>query len=101
MMVTEILIVVAVLWGFVEVSTILAMGLPISNKEKNSIRNLAVSDVRLNYFDNRILSLNGAGYIAQPPFSILFKYYSNDKGVIWRFSATAKHIDSLFKELNK
>ena len=100
-MVTEILIVIAVLWVFSEVSTVLAMGLPASKEEKNRIQNLTASDVRLNQFDDRILSLKGAGYITQPPFSILFKYYSNGRGVIWRFSATAKHIDSLFKELNK
>jgi hypothetical protein len=60
---------------------------------------------RANMYDNSIV--NGEignwktdRYFTKPPLPILFKYYINDVGVIWRGSKGAKALDQVREELS-
>jgi hypothetical protein len=93
---------------FVEMINTLAIlqvyGMPIRNRKiLDKLESLTVNDVVPNPYSNRIIAERQYGgvidYIGMVGTSILFKYYLPRGGVIWRFSSTAKKINSLRKEL--
>jgi len=59
---------------------------------------------RANMYDNSIVNgeignFRTDRYFTKPPLPILFKYYINDVGVIWRGSKGAKALDQVREEL--
>lgn len=64
--------------------------------------NFSLDNYELNLLDKSIISDCGnfnAPYISNVPFSLLFKYYISDYGVVPRWSALHKQIKNKFKEL--
>jgi len=60
---------------------------------------------RANMYDNSIVNgeignFRTDRYFTKPPLPILFKYYINDVGVIWRGSKGAKALDQVREELS-
>jgi hypothetical protein len=60
---------------------------------------------RANMYDNSIVNgeignFRTYRYFTKPPLPILFKYYINDVGVIWRGSKGAKALDQVREELS-
>lgn len=92
---------------FVEMINTLAIlqvyGMPIRNRRiLDKLKSLTVDDVVPNPYSRRIIAerqYSCIDYIGMVGTSILFKYYLPRGGVIWRFSSTAKKINSLRKEL--
>lgn len=74
---------------------------PISKLYGEKIMNLNTKNLSLNCFDDKILNIDynfiDHNFITTLPFPILFKYYINGVGVIWRWSRVTKRIDQYYK----
>jgi hypothetical protein len=66
----------------------------------------SVDGFEVNMYDSSIVkgsvdgSFRNSKYFTKPPMPVLFKYYIEDTGVIWRGSKGAKALDQVREELS-
>ncbi len=84
----------------VETVTLFVYGRPYNDKKILKTIENNVNSARLNECTNSIIYVADLPYITKISMSVLFKYYINDNGLVFRWSKGAKLIDLCFKEIN-
>lgn len=94
MFIFNTLLIVFILLIISETSTFVVYGCFVSKKDTELLMNLDPKNIELNAYDKSMLCTRP--FITTLPFSVIAKYYINDKGIVPRWSKLHKKIKEYY-----